>query len=163
MKAKMFRALLPIAILMFVTSCSTEETEEVSNLEVKRYAFNPVETDLMNKINDYRVSIGLNVLEPIEHISYKSFEHNDYMIENDVVGHQYFENRSTNIKQVLGAVRVSENIAYNYNSNEGVLYAWLNSEGHKNNIEGDYTHFGLSITIDPESSRKYYTNIFMKR
>ena len=85
------------------------------------------------------------------------------MIQNEVVGHQYFENRAANIKQVLGAVRVSENIAFNYQSNAGVLNAWLNSEGHKVNIEGDYTHFGISIKEDPNTGRKYYTNIFMKR
>ena len=88
---------------------------------------------------------------------------NDYMIENDVVGHQYFDQRASNIKQVLGAVQVSENVAYNYQSNEGVLNAWLLSDGHKDNIEGDFTHFGISVKTNPNTGKKYYTNIFMKR
>jgi uncharacterized protein YkwD len=150
MKAKMFRALLPMAFMFIMISCSSDSASvETEELQAKEYA--------------YRIGMGLNELLPIEHISYKSFEHNNYMIDNEVVGHQYFESRAANIKQVLGAVRVSENIAYNYQSNAGVLNAWLNSEGHKVNIEGDYTHFGIAITEDPVTGRKYYTNIFMKR
>jgi len=58
---------------------------------------------------------------------------------------------------------VSENVAYNYQSNAGVLNAWLLSDGHKENIEGEYTHFGISIKTNPATGKKYYTNIFMKR
>lgn len=164
MNAKMFRALLPIAILFTLVSCSTEDSiEDVSALKVDNFSYNETELDMMSRINDYRTSVGLNALEPINHISFKSEEHNDYMITNDVVGHYFFESRSNNIKQVLGAVRVSENLAYNYNTNNAALNAWLNSEGHKENIEGDYTHFGISIKTNPENGRKYYTNIFMKR
>jgi uncharacterized protein YkwD len=53
----------------------------------------------------------------------------------------------------LGAVQVSENVAYNYQSNEGVLNAWLMSDGHKENIEGDYTHFGISIKTNPATEK----------
>lgn len=164
MKAKMFRALLPIAIMFTLVSCSTEDSADSSEkLRAENYAYNDIELDMMARINDYRASVGLSQLAPIDHISYKSGEHNDYMIENDVVGHYYFESRSNNIKQVLGAVRVSENLAYNYNTNNAALNAWLNSDGHKENIEGDYTHFGISIKTNPINGRKYYTNIFMKR
>ncbi|MFM2214454.1 MAG: hypothetical protein RL427_1822, partial [Bacteroidota bacterium] len=30
-------------------------------------------------------------------------------------------------------------------------------------IEGDFTHFGVSVTSDPVTGRKYYTNMFMKK
>lgn len=163
MKAKMFRALLPIAIVFTMISCSTSESDEAPAPIVQNFSYTTVELDLMDQINTYRVSVGLNALQPINHISYKSAEHNDYMIENDVVGHQKFEQRANNIKQVLGAVKVSENVAYNFQSNEGVLNAWLLSDGHKENLEGDYTHFGISIKINPVNGKKYYTNIFMKR
>jgi uncharacterized protein YkwD len=41
---------------------------------------------------------------------------------------------------------VSENIAYNYNT-QAVLNAWLASPSHKANIEGDHTHFGIALKI----------------
>jgi uncharacterized protein YkwD len=163
MKAKMLRALLPFAIVFTMVSCSTSENDEALAPMVENFSYSAVELDLMNQINSYRESVGLNALEPINHISFKSEEHNNYMIENDVVGHQQFEQRANNIKQVLGAVQVSENVAYNFQSNEGVLNAWLLSDGHKENLEGDYTHFGISIKINPANGKKYYTNIFMKR
>ncbi len=163
MKAKMFRALLPLAIVFTLVSCSSDSSEETAAPIVENFSYSDVELDLMNKINEHRTSIGLNPLEKINHISFKSSEHNDFMIQNDVVGHQYFEQRASNIKQVLGARQVSENVAYNFQSNAGVLHAWLMSDDHRDNIEGDYTHFGISIKTNPNNGKKYYTNIFMKR
>ena len=60
-----------------------------------------------------------------------------------------------------GIIIVSENIAYNYNSAQSVLTAWLNSPTHKQNIEGDFTDFGISIRVN-STGKKYYTNIFVK-
>jgi uncharacterized protein YkwD len=164
MKAKMFRALLPLAIVFTMMSCSSDSTEDVTaDKIIETYNYNDTETQLVVLINDYRVSQGLNPLEVINHISYKSEEHNEYMIENNVVNHDYFQARSNNIINVLGAEKVGENIAYNYVTPQSALSAWLNSPGHKANLEGDYTHFGISVTVNPETGRKYYTNIFMKK
>jgi len=164
MKTKMYRALLLVAMLFFLDLCSSDSSEEdFTSQKVETYTYSDTELALFSKINNYRASKGLSELDQIKHISFKSSEHNLYMINNGVIGHHYFDQRAANIKQVLNASKVSENIAYNYNSNEGVLNAWLNSEGHKAVIEGDFTHFGASITINPVNGRKYYTNIFMKR
>ena len=79
------------------------------------------------------------------------------------VDHDLFAERSENIMQVLGAKKVNENIAYNYTTANSVLAAWLASPSHKATIEGDFTHFGISIKENPVTGKKYYTNIFMKR
>ena len=165
MKAKMFRALLPLAIVFTMASCSSdsEENSVEERQVVTSYNYNDTELKLVTLINNYRASIGLNRLEVINHISYKSQEHNIYMIDNNVVNHDYFQQRSNNLVQVLGAQRVGENIAYNYQSAEGALNAWMNSPGHKANIEGQYTHIGISVTIDETTGKKYFTNMFMKK
>ena len=165
MKAKMFRALLPLAIVFTMVSCSSdsEENSVEERQVVTSYNYNDTELKLVTLINNYRASIGLNRLEVINHISYKSQEHNIYMIDNNVVNHDYFQQRSNNLVQVLGAQRVGENIAYNYQSAEGALNAWMNSPGHKANIEGQYTHIGISVTIDETTGKKYFTNMFMKK
>ena len=85
------------------------------------------------------------------------------MIQNNVVNHDQFQERSKNIIEVLGAVKVNENVAYNYVTPNSALHAWLNSPGHKANIEGDFTHFGISIRINPVNGKSYYTNIFIKK
>ena len=165
MKTKMFRALLPLAMMFTMISCSSDSSDDVStdNKLIVTYNYNETETKLVTLINDYRVSQGLNALQVVNHISYKSQEHNEYMIANNVVNHDYFEQRSNNIIHVLGAERVGENIAYNYVTAESALQAWLNSPGHKANILGDYTHLGMSVTVNPETGRRYYTNMFMKK
>ncbi len=161
----MFRALLPLAIVFTMVSCSSDSSEASStdNKLVTSYNYNEAELKLVTLINNYRTSIGLNTLQVINHISYKSQEHNIYMIDNNVVNHDYFQQRSNNLIQVLGAEKVGENIAYNYQTAESAISAWLNSPGHKANIEGDYTHLGISITVDETTGKKYYTNMFIKK
>jgi uncharacterized protein YkwD len=166
MKTNLLKAIYLVTIVFTMASCSSDATEDTAVVDktlVSSYNYNETELELAAEINDYRESIGLNALQTINHISYKSEEHNNYMIANQVVNHDYFEERSQNIIQVLGAVNVNENVAYNYTTPAGALHAWLASPGHRANIEGDFTHFGISVTEDPETGKKYYTNIFIKK
>lgn len=165
MKAKSLRVLLLVAIIFTMNSCSSDSSEtttsESSNQRVMNYTYNSSELEAMNIINEYRVSVGLLPLQQINHVSFKSEEHDDYMIANNVVNHNNFVERSENIISVLGAKRVGENVAYNYNTPQSAVTAWLNSPSHKQNIVGDYTHFGIAIKTN-EQGKKYYTNIFVK-
>lgn len=143
-------------------SCSSDNVEPQDTNVVMNYTYVSSELETLELINVYRLSIGLNALEKINHISYKSEEHDNYMIANNVVNHNGFVERSENIKNVLGAKTVSEIIAYNYNSPKAAFTAWMNSPKHRKTITGDYTHFGISIRENPDNKRKYYTNIFIK-
>ncbi len=157
---------MPMVLVLTLVSCSNDSAEDLAAEEavlITDYNSNADEIELARIINEYRVSVGKNALEVVNHISYKSQEHNSYMIQNNVVNHDYFDSRANNIIQVLGAVRVGENIAYNFSSPASALNAWKNSPGHKANLDGDYTHFGISISINPATGKKYYTNMFMKR
>jgi uncharacterized protein YkwD len=157
---------MPLAFALTFASCSTSDETTIKGTDkqvVNTYDYNQNELKMMDLINDYRESIGLSKLEKINYISYKSEEHNEYMIANNVVNHDYFSERSQDLINLLGATRVSENIAYNYLSPEAALAAWLNSPDHKANIEGDFTDFGVSITTDAETGKIYYTNMFIKK
>jgi len=156
-----------VVISIAMNSCSADSAEGTDNSTttetlITNYAYNDSEIETMKLINDYRVSIGLNALEKINHISFKCEEHNNYMIANNVVDHNDFTSRSNNIISVLGAKKVGENVAYNYKTSEAAVRAWLDSPGHKENIVGDFTHFGLAVTTDAKTGKKYYTNIFAK-
>ncbi|MBF4488193.1 CAP domain-containing protein [Flavobacterium sp. CSZ] len=164
---KMMCAMMFVVISIAMNSCSADGAEGTDNSTttetlVTNYTYNDSEIETMKLINDYRVSIGLNALEKINHISFKCEEHNNYMIANNVVDHNDFTSRSNNIISVLGAKKVGENVAYNYRTSEAAVRAWLDSPGHKENIVGDFTHFGLSVTTDAKTGKKYYTNIFAK-
>lgn len=156
-----------VVIFITMNSCTadtaeaTQDSSTTTETLITSYSYNDSELETMKLINDYRVSIGLNPLERINHISYKCEEHNKYMIANNVMNHNDFVARSKNIMELLGAKKVGENVAYGYQTSAAVLKGWLGSAGHKENIEGDYTHFGLAVTTDA-SGKKYYTNIFAK-
>ena len=166
MKRNLLSILLLLSVIFTMNSCSSNVSEatpvEAKSQIVSNYTYSTSEIEVMKIINDYRVSVGLNPLEKINHISYKSEEHDNYMITNNVVNHDDFVARSENIINVLGAKKVGENIAYNYNTPQAAVAAWLNSPAHKENIEGDFTHFGISIRENPTTGKKYYTNIFAK-
>lgn len=166
MKLKLLCALLLAVLICTMNSCSSDNPEvEITSLSLQKvvsYTYNSIELETMELINAHRVSKGLNALQKINHMSYKSEEHDNYMIANNVVNHNDFVARSENIMQILGATSVSENIAYNFNTPQAVLNAWLASPSHKQNIEGYFTHFGIAIKESPTNGKKYYTNIFAK-
>ena len=157
----LFALLLPILVL---TSCSSdaESVESTAVETAKTYTHNTTELELLDLVNAYRVENGLNALQIIQHISYKSEEHNNYMIATNTVSHDNFSSRKANLEQVVGAVRVGENVAYGFSTPQATLNAWIASEGHRVNLLGNYTHFGLSIRENADG-RKYYTNIFVKK
>jgi uncharacterized protein YkwD len=166
MKTNLFRLVLLTAIILTLNSCSSN-VSEVATVEpyskvIVNYSYSTSELETLQLINKYRVSEGLNELEKINYISGESEVHNNYMIANNVVNHNGFVNRSENIIKMLGAKTVGENIAYNYSNPQSAINAWLNSPGHKENIVGNFTHFGISIRENTETGKKYYTNIFAK-
>lgn len=164
MNAKFLRILSTVAVVLFtMSSCSSPEEASIESVEVVQfYDYNEAEEETLDLINKYRDSVGLSSLEKINHISYKSSEHTDYMVETNIVGHDNFAERQSNLHAALGALKVGENVAYNYSSPKLAIKAWLKSSSHKANLDGDYTHFGISIR-ENELGQKYYTNIFIKK
>lgn len=166
MEIKLLRTVLLAVTIFTLNSCSSDSSEtasiEAKTEIVENYTYSASELEAMKLINEYRVSVGLNVLQKINHISFKSEEHDNYMITKKEPSHDGFVSRSENIINVLGAKKVGENIAFNFVSPKSAVNAWLNSPSHKENIEGDFTHFGMAIREDPATGKKYYTNIFAK-
>ena len=74
----------------------------------------------------------------------------------------YLLEDAANYLKAKGAARVSENVAYGYRSPEEVVSAWLKSESHKEAIEGDFTHSGLSV-VKNEKGIAFFTQIFIKK
>ena len=166
MKTKLLSILFLTGILFTMNSCSSDSSED-SSVTAKaqaavKFEYSASELATMKLINDYRVSIGLTALQPINYVSVKSEEHDQYMITKNVVSHDGFVSRSEDIVKVVGAKNVGENIAYNYNTPDGAVNAWLKSVSHKENIEGNFTHFGIAIRENATTGKKYYTNIFVR-
>lgn len=165
MKKEIPQIILFLSFFVTMISCAPSTNDDLvkNEIQIMDYRYNSNEIALIRLINQYRNSLNLNSLAIINHISFKSQEHNNYMIQNHVVNHDFFQERSENIIHVLGAVKVHENVAYNFISPSGALHAWLNSPGHRANIEGNFSYFGLSVTTSLETGKKYYTVIFMSK
>ncbi|TYB79866.1 CAP domain-containing protein [Bizionia myxarmorum] len=164
---KKFTLLLVMVLFVaFMTSCSTDAIDDapaamnISNLVVPETK--TIEIEIMELINDYRLTKGLNPLNNVAIIKAQAFSHTDYMIVKNNVSHDNFLQRKLNLESSLGASNVSENVAYGFTSAQTVVTAWLKSESHKANIEGDFTDFELSADQNAEGNW-YYTNIFVKK
>ncbi|WP_372756666.1 CAP domain-containing protein [Mariniflexile sp.] len=155
-----------LALLAFLSfSCTTDNLDDYSNdieLSLTIPETKTIELQILDLINEHRESLGLNALSDMALVKSVAFTHTDYMVDKNEVSHANFYKRSDYLKANTGATKVSENVAYGYSSAESVVNAWLKSEGHRANIEGDYTNFDLAAEQN-EQGKWYYTNIFIKK
>ena len=151
---------------MSLLSCSSEDITQAETTQptiiLKNYTHTTFELELLDLINQYRVSKGLNTLTIINEISYVASTHDDYMITNGEISHDNFQERAESLSNGLGAITTSENVAAGFNTPAEVLSAWNDSPTHKANLEGIHTHFGLAVKEDP-SGKKYYTLLFIRK
>lgn len=161
-------AKLPIVALLAIlslSSCSTDSIDDkvdAIELNIVTLEAKTIEVEILELINNHRLSVGLNPLNDMSIVKSVAFSHTDYMVDNHEVSHANFYTRSSYLKENAGAKKVSENVAFGYSSAEGVVNAWLKSESHKANLEGDFTNFDISAEKS-EDGRWYYTNIFIKK
>ncbi|RZN81039.1 MAG: CAP domain-containing protein [Winogradskyella sp.] len=156
---------LAICALLSFTSCSTENLteEEVLSVDITNPPqAKPLEIEVLELLNEYRISQGLNALTNNNTVKAVAYTHSDYMRDVDNVSHDNFYERKQSLQANQNAQLVSENVAYGYTSAESLVNAWLNSPSHRNNIEGNYTDFDISAEQNDDGDW-YYTNIFIKK
>jgi uncharacterized protein YkwD len=152
-----------LAMLSF--SCATDSLDDKADaieLSLIIPETKTIEVEILELINNHRLALGLNALTNMTMVKSVAFSHTDYMVDNNEVSHANFYKRSDYLKVNAGANKVSENVAYGYTSAQSVVNAWLKSEAHRANIEGDYTNFDVAAEENSEG-KWYYTNIFIKR
>lgn len=160
---KLLSVMALVAFLSF--SCSTESIPDES-LEAMSLPAAPaaktIEIEILELINAHRITEGLTPLNDHDVIKAVAFTHTDYIVEVDNVSHDNFYQRKNSLIANASATKVSENVAYAFNSAESVVNAWLDSPGHRANIEGDFTDFDISAEQN-EEGKWYFTNIFIKK
>jgi uncharacterized protein YkwD len=112
-------------------------------------------------VNGHRRSIGKAALTMNEVIWAQANNHSQEMASKAVpFGHDGFDARVAAIRAVLGSGgSAAENVAMGYGSAESVVNAWLNSAGHRANIEGNFTRTGVSA-VKSSDGVWYYTQVF---
>ncbi|NRT11769.1 CAP domain-containing protein [Flavobacterium sp. 14A] len=165
MKTNILYIFLALSSLLMFNSCASDAmdiiTEKTSAKSVY-YSYNSDELKTIELINDHRESVGLNRLERISFLSVTADDHTGYMIENAVASHDGFAERCDEVIKTVAALKVGENVAFNYNKPTKAFNAWLESARHKVNIEGNFTHIGVAIKKCETTGKKYYTTIFAK-
>lgn len=153
-----------LLLLMFTGCTETKILNERNNKPAEEISTSNMEVDILKYINEHRLSIGKTALKPSETAASEAEKHSASMASRNIAfGHGGFDNRINKIRESIGGVlAAAENVAYGQMSAKAVVDGWLNSAGHRKNIEGDYNLTGIGIAEDKRGVL-YFTQIFLKK
>lgn len=119
---------------------------------------------ILNAVNAHRVKQGLAPLKMMTDISAEAKIHSQDMATGKApFGHTGFSERAHHLfKEFQPAHGAAENVAYLYRASDDVVTLWLNSSGHRRNIEGRYNLTGIGIARNADG-RIYVTQIFVNQ
>ena len=160
--------MLRIILIIFVMqSCERnqrtsviDEVEESLNTSVEKQTF---EQELIGLINDHRLEQGLAPMIKDEELSFIALKHSQNMAMNVVpFGHLGFSQRCEESRIVLeGGNWCAENVAMGYETPKSVFNGWMNSAGHRANIESSKaTVTGIAYAVN-NLGTYYWTQIFL--
>lgn len=138
-------AILPV--LLLISSCSKDNVEPGIPL---------IKLELLELVNEVR-SQGYNCngtdFSPVEPLTWNDKLHKAAQLHaDDMSANSYFSHNSADgrtpqdriTEQKYSWSTFGENIAYGFSSAQGVLNAWLGSEGHcKNIMKEEFTEIGI--------------------
>ena len=127
---------------------------------------NDLEHRVHRLVNEHRVTQGLKPLAFSPKVSAIARRHSRDMASGRVgFSHGGIESRTEKIAGFIAQPEVGENVAVN---NDDFLYAgeravsgWLQSPGHRRNIEGAYDLTGVGIAQGP-AGEYYFTQLFVR-
>lgn len=145
-------------IFIFLTGC--EDDPVTNNNSNNDSPSDSVEVKVHRLVNEHRTGMGLPALEWNDIIANECRQHSQEMANAHTINHDGFYDRVNKIKETIPWSWAGENVAYNYSA-QGAVTAWLNSPGHKSNIESNSNLTGVGVAFD-EDSVMYFTQIFIK-
>lgn len=157
MKYSLFFLLLFLAF----TACEDPQAEELKT----DFSLLDLEQLLYELVNDHRAGRELPLLKWDDYIAQSARSHSQNMMLGLVpFGHDGFGVRIDSIEAHFSTVRASgENVAMNYDGQDKAFEQWKNSMGHRENMEGDYTHTGVGIARDTITGVFFFTQIFIRK
>jgi uncharacterized protein YkwD len=121
-----------------------------------------MEADILRFVNEDRKQHNLPMLQINDRESSLAEKHSTNMADGKTkFGHDGFEKRAKTIQKELGSVEVGENVAEGQMTAREVVDGWLNSPGHKRNIEGNFTLTGIGYAVNKKGII-YFTEIFSR-
>lgn len=120
--------------------------------------------EFMQLLNSHRQSLGLRGLVLDMEVTQVAETHSQNMADGKVAfGHNGFSSRCSESKAILGGGNLcSENVAMGQKSAQAVFKAWMNSSGHRANMESSrVTHTGFGYAQNSQGTY-YWTQIFIE-
>lgn len=152
---------------LFLSSCSADgsleseqSTYEVSQVQVVFEKDITFENNLYESLNTYLLSNNLNELTISPEATQVAFDHTKHMIATNSLHHQNFSNRQSYFNS-LGFHGVRENVAKGIDNANDLIHAWLQSPYHREAIESNNTHTGISV-LKNEGGMYFITQIYLK-
>ena len=152
---------LLILLLVWITSCSPKEIDEL-DLNDPPYIYSSLEVEILLRVNSYRRSKGLKELDQLEEISRQALLHNGHMIRANEVCHHNFGGRYRVLVKQVGASAMAENVGFGYRTSGAFVEAWVRSKGHREILEKQHSHFGISAAAG-DDEKVYVTLIFVRK
>jgi len=143
-------------IIFFISGC--EDDPATSNINNGSTA-DSVEAEVHRLVNLHRTGMGLSALEWNNIIANECRQHSQEMANAHTINHDGFNERINKIGETISWSWAGENVAYNYSA-QGAVTAWLNSPGHKSNIESNSNLTGIGVAYD--GGTIYLTQIFIR-
>ncbi len=165
-----------LSFMLLLVSCHSSDGNNPSAITPKDDSSTPIETDspsvtktwteeFMTLINDHRTSIGLDSLTHDEGLGEIVQTHSSNMAKGITsFGHTGFSSRCSQGKSLIGGGNwCGENVAMGQKTPAAAYKAWMNSSGHKANIEKrQATHTGFGYAKSSSGSY-YWTQIFIEK
>lgn len=124
-----------------------------------------IEQAVYNQVNQYRTNRGLSKLTLNSTITKQARNHSQNMASGAVpFSHNGFAQRVQAIATTIPYRAAAENVAYNMGYSDPATKAvqgWLNSSGHRQNIEGNYNLTGIGVAKN-QRGEYYFTQIFIR-
>ncbi len=122
------------------------------------------ELQTIDLVNSTRLQKGLNSLEYSENATISSRKHSEDMMIKNYFDHTNKNNESPFDRMKKEGIEYSgagENIAAGQTSAIFAHEAWMNSEGHRKNILGDYKYIGVGVIFGGHYSIYYTQNFYI--
>lgn len=118
---------------------------------------------ILRYVNEHRRQLHLAPLQANSFISSVALDHSRNMLSGKTkFGHDGFKDRIERIRKRQGTLHVvAENVASGPMGAREVVDGWLNSPGHRRNIEGDFTITGIGLAYGARGMI-YFTQIFAR-
>lgn len=131
-----------LAVALFAGACGESIFGPISDLDPKVVSF-------VEQMNAHRASVGCAPLAWNQGVADVAQGHSQDMVDRDFFSHENPDGASPFDRLRSAGIdfsRAAENIAYGYPTAEDVLAAWLDSAGHRANIDNcELTEHGVGL------------------